>query len=145
MPNACENRLAITGPPGSVMELVRWLEGEDSRLDFERLVPMPPGLRGPAGNTLGASGLPLWREWANANWGVKWNAWSVVRQGYGRTGRVRYRLRTAYGPPSEFLDRVAERWRDVTITLTFDVELMGDGSGLWRDGERVELHDQVNW
>jgi hypothetical protein len=105
---------------------------------------MPDELLGPKGEMRGPSGLPRWSEWARVNWGVKWNAWSGARRGYGRTGRVRYRFLTAYGPPSEFLDRVAAGWPQVTMRLEFSVELLGDGDGLWRDGARDELHDEIS-
>jgi hypothetical protein len=145
MPNVCDNRLAICGPPEAVMQLVRTLESEEQALDFNTLIPTPDELNGPEGEAVGESGFPRWYEWNRTNWGVKWNTWEVVRRGYGRTGRVRYRFCTAYGPPAEFLDCVAARWPEVTMTLTFDVELLGDGDGLWRDGVRVKLHDEVPW
>lgn len=143
MPNICDNRLAIAGPPEVVMDLVQSLQGKEQPLDFECLVPMPDVLLGPQGEIRGPSGFPRWYEWARTNWGVKWNAWGGVRRGYGRTGRVRYRFLTAYGPPSEFLDGVAARWPQVTMRLEFSVELLGDGNGLWRDGARAELHDEI--
>lgn len=143
MPNVCDNRLAISGPPEIVMELVRSVEGPEEALDFESLIPVPDEIDGPAGQALGESGLPVWYEWARIHWGVKWNAWGGRRRGYGRTGRVRYRFFTAYGPPDAFLDQVAASWPQVTMELEFWVEFLGEGTGLWRDGKRIKLHDEV--
>src|SRR4051794_4660151 len=97
MPNCCDNRLAIAGPPDVVMELVRLLEGPEEKLDFERLLPTPRDLL--EGADYDAPGipdeLPGWYQWHREHWGVKWNAWGASRRGYGRTGRVRYRFSRA--------------------------------------------------
>jgi hypothetical protein len=143
VPNHCENGLAISGPPEIVMELVRAVDGPEEPFDFETLLPVPPEIAGPAGQEQGEPGLPVWYEWARTHWGVKWNAWGGRRRGYGRTGRVRYRFFTAYGPPDAFLDHVAARWPEVTMELEFWVELLGEGTGLWRDGRCVDLDDEV--
>ncbi len=117
------------------MELVSLVEG-DEPFDFEQLLPMPEGIRD--GADYDAPGipdaLPGWYQWAREHWGVKWNAAYVTRRGYGRTGRVRYRFLTAYGPPTEFLDELALRFPDVEMDLVYDVELLGGGAAYWRDG-----------
>jgi hypothetical protein len=143
MPNVCLNRIAISGPPTVVMDLVRTLAGDEEPFDFEQLIPMPDAFLGAAGEEVTPTGLPRWYLWARTNWGVKWNAWGGSRRGYGRSGRVRYRFCTAYGPPSEFLDRVAFRWPEVTMRLVFEVEFLGAGDGLWTGGARVALRDEV--
>ena len=134
MPNTCDNRLALAGPRDVVEDLVRVVASEDHALDFERLIPMPDWIKGSVGD--GAGGAE-WREWRIAHWGVKWNAWRVVRTGYGRTGRVRYRFRTAYAPPLPILDHIAARWPQVTMILRYEIEMLGEGQRLWRDGGRV--------
>lgn len=143
MPNVCDNRLAISGPPNAVLELVRSVEGPEEPFDFETLIPVPAEMSGPDAQQPGESGLPLWYEWARTHWGVKWNAWGGRRQGYGRTGRVRYRFFTAYGPPDAFLDHVAAKWPQVTMRLEFSVELLGEGGGVWTDGRCIELDNEV--
>jgi hypothetical protein len=134
MPNTCANRLAIHGPRDVVEDLVRVVASEDQMLDFERLIPTPGQVKDSVGD--GAGGAD-WRGWRIANWGVKWNAWEVVRAGYGRTGRVRYRFRTAYAPPLPILDHIAARWPQVTMILSFEIEMLGEGQQLWRDGARI--------
>jgi hypothetical protein len=135
MPNICDNRLAVEGPRRVVEELARSVEGDEQPLDFGRVVPMPDRLGCFADTGAGSeSGV---HDWRLANWGVKWNAWGATRQGYGRTGRVRYRFFTPYGPPIPVLDQIAERWPPVMLTLTYGVELMGEGRLVWREGTRV--------
>ena len=78
MPNVCDNRLAISGPPDAVRELVRSVGGPEEPFDFETLMPVPAEMLGPEGRQPGESGLPLWYEWARTHWGVKWNAWEAA-------------------------------------------------------------------
>ena len=143
MPNACDNRLAIAGPPAVVMALVRALESEDAALDFERLLPTPRDLLdGGDYDASGiADGLPGWYQWRREHWGVKSNASGVTRRGYGRTGRVRYRFNTPYGPPIEFLDAVAGMAPEIEMDLRFDVELLGGGIARWRSGRCLEYEE----
>jgi hypothetical protein len=136
VPNRCDNRLAISDPPASVMELVRVVQSEDSALDFDTVVRMPAQPRGGAGKRPGRLGR---RE----HWGVKCNTCDVTRRGYGRTGRVRYRFSTPSGPPSAFPDAPAARLPELDTLLTFEVEYLGDGAGLWCDGRRAFLLDEA--
>jgi hypothetical protein len=121
VPNDCVNRVAVRGPAADVINLVTLLEGA-SPFDFERVVPAPGGASD---------------SWARRNWGVKWNAWRVTRQGYGRTGRVRYRFFTAYAPPIELLDQLSRRFPSLQIELDYDIELLGGGRIAWARGTRA--------
>jgi hypothetical protein len=143
MPNWCDNRLAIRGARNVVIELVELLEG-DTPFDFERVLPMPKTIQDGGAYDGGMLDMfPGWYQWSRQNWGVKWNATSVTRRGYGRTGRVRYRFFTAYGPPTELLDELARRFATVELDLSFDVEMLGCGSASWRDGARVEYEEMT--
>ncbi len=106
MPNWCDNRVAIQGPPKLVMEVVERLESDERWFDFEGYLPTPPELLDPD-QPREEHTLPDWYEWRREHWGVKWNARGSTRRGYGRTGRVRYRFLTAWGPPDTFLDHLA--------------------------------------
>jgi hypothetical protein len=144
MPNWCDNRLAIAGPPKVVQALVCELQGPNGVLDFETLLPTPSDLIVAEPQRIlpgDPTEFPDWYAWRHENWGVKWNAAEASRIGYGRTGRVRYRFFTAWGPPAEYLDFVAQRYPEVSMSLTFDVEMMGTGAGSWRGGDLVELYD----
>jgi hypothetical protein len=139
IPNWCINRLAIRGEPQTVMRLVELLEGE-TPFDFNRVVPMPSGIKGGQPYDAGLPDtFPGWYQWSRENWGVKWNAVEVTRRGFGRTGRVRYRFLTAYGPPTELLDVIATALPGIEMDLEYTVELMMDGWAHvpWRKGHRV--------
>jgi len=137
VPNWCVNRLAIAGPPAAVKLLVEELASPDAALDFAALRPTPPELL--ADQPVPAEGFPDWYEWRRTHWGVKWNASDVTRRGYGRTGRVRYRFMTPYGPPSAFLDFVAARYPEVAMSLSYDVESLGRGMAAWAGGGRTSI------
>jgi len=139
MPNWSDNRLAIAGNPRAVMLLVEELAGPDSPLDFEQLLPTPPALL-VRDDQPPREVLPDWYFWRREHWGVKWNASDVVRQGYGRTGRVRYRFLTPNGPPAAFFDVVAARYPELDIALDFEVEGAERGFVAWAGGRR-ELSD----
>jgi hypothetical protein len=126
------------------MNLVDAVEG-DSPFDFERVLPMPKHIRagGAYDGGLSVEVFPGWYQWSCENWGTKWNAWDVSRRGYGRTGRVRYRFFTAYDPPMPVLDALAHRFPSVEIDLSFDVELRGDGTAAWRNGELVDYEEDM--
>jgi hypothetical protein len=127
------------------MTLVRALESDDTALDFERLLPTPQRLLdgGDYHAPDVADGLPGWYQWRREHWGVKYNAWCVTRRGFGRTGRVRYRFNTPYGPPIEFLDAVAGMAPEIEIDLRFDVELLGGGVVRWRSGRCRQYEESL--
>ncbi len=141
MPNWCDNRLAIRGTSLVVRELADLMDG-DTLFDFNRIVPMPKHVRdGGAYDGHLPNSFPGWDQWSREHWGVKWNAAYVTRRGYGRTGRVRYRFFTAYGPPTELLDELAARFPAIEMDLTLVVEFLGYGDASWRNGELVEYNE----
>ena len=107
-------------------------------LDFEQVLPTPADLLD--GADYEAPGIPTqlpgWYAWRREHWGVKWNASAVRRTGHGRTGRVRYRSLTPYGPPAALLDRLSAAFPEVAMESTYEVELLGHGAARWRAGTR---------
>ncbi len=136
MPNWCDNRVAIQGPPKLVMEVVERLESDERWFDFEGYLPTSPELLDPD-RPREEHTLPDWYEWRREHWGVKWNARGSTRRGYGRTGRVRYRFLTAWGPPDTFLDHLAACHPELTIQLSFEAEPNEAGEGCWKNGAFV--------
>lgn len=70
MPNYVKNRLTIIGEPEKTKEVVRFVSGRDTQIDFNKIIPEPKGLHerpetGPD---------PEWYKWRMKHWGVKWNA-----------------------------------------------------------------------
>ena len=48
MPNWCHNRVSFSGTTEDIENLVSTLEGEDTRFDFNKVIPMPAELAGNA-------------------------------------------------------------------------------------------------
>jgi hypothetical protein len=124
------------------MEMVGRLEG-DGPLDFEQLLPTPKDLLD-GDDDRETDLFPGWYAWRREHWGVKWNASSVRRRGYGRSGRVRYRFVTPYGPPLEFLDHVGALYPMVQLRLEFEVEMLGRGGGAWHGGRRKDHWQELS-
>jgi hypothetical protein len=61
MPNHIQNRLKIIGTPEQVREVLNFLAGDKSRIDFEKIKPMPEGLKICAGS-LGEVGMMVGAE-----------------------------------------------------------------------------------
>jgi Ferredoxin-like domain in Api92-like protein len=116
VPNHVYNRLRVQGHPAMVEALVEALRssrpdprtGRLSPLDFERHVPMPPGLRA---RLLVADppqvDVRALRDWRREHWGTKWNAQVDEMTGDPSGGEVTYRFTTAWRPPDAWLGVVA--------------------------------------
>ena len=84
-------------------------------------------------------------QWEHQNWGVKWGAndaevsqiWED-REEFG----VDYHFDTPWGPPREFLIRVAKMYPQFSFRLSFEEGGMGFGGMIgFEDGEMTECED----
>lgn len=78
------------------------LKGEDSPLDFNKIIPMPKEQE------------DNWYNWSIANWGTKWNAYDVTLATKGDWKLV-YRFSTAWSIPEPVIKKLAEMFPDVAI------------------------------
>lgn len=66
-------------------------------------------------------GYDNWYDWANANWGTKWNAWDVkidvVPNSVERTTTVYIEFVTAWAPPEPIFMRLEEQYPNVTFSF----------------------------
>ena len=69
-----------------------------------------------------------WYDWANTNWGVKWDCSDVsAQEEYGDTEIV-YRFDTPWGPPTPMYDLLVAKFPEVHISWFWDepgMELAG--------------------
>ena len=63
-------------------------------------------------------GAENWYDWANNNWGCKWDVRDVERQNLG--DYIHYQFETAWGPPKEICDALRKVFPDLDITWFFD-------------------------
>jgi len=61
-----------------------------------------------------------WYDWANNNWGVKWDCCDVqVEEEFGDT-EITYQFDTPWGPPTLIYDILIERFPEVIISWFWD-------------------------
>ena len=192
MPNHVTNQLTFGQDADSLAAFQKMLEevretGEPlGTFDFNKLIPMPPGLdiersgltdeglklyqayvreltqAGPAGAerverkwaaqkrmnpdvwTLGEQayqnvqkyGCPTWYEWANQNWGTKWNAYQCMPLGKEDDTMT---FLTAWGAVPNIVAALSRKYPDQTITYRWADEDIGHNVGemAFRGGECV--------
>jgi hypothetical protein len=105
MTDYCFNTLIVDGEDEDrIEEFMEAIEGEDSPLDFNKLVPEPEGLH---------EGY----EWHMKHWGTKWPAEVVhIDQSFST---VRIEFDTALGSPDPIIDRMAQLFPDLEFHLTY--------------------------
>jgi Ferredoxin-like domain in Api92-like protein len=80
-------------------------------------------------------GAADWYDWANMNWGTKWNAseFKVIRE---EPGRYECRFETAWRPPEPVYVKLAEIFPNLCFEITgWDDQLNFDFEATVRDGE----------
>ena len=67
MPNHTANNFTITGPKADVLRFVAQAKGNDSELDFSKVLPMPEDLRGTSSPTRIMTQQQIDEIWADWN------------------------------------------------------------------------------
>lgn len=139
MPNHVINEIIFRNvDAGKQAAIAAKLCNDEGKVDFERLVPIPPniwlGNVGTKHEKLGVSAL----DWCRENWRTKWNAYS--HKPIERTDdSITFRFETAWSPPygwlvavfnvirldfeHNWLDEGAARgWEGMWLRSTFDTE-----------------------
>jgi len=129
MPNWCSNYLTvITSNKEVVAKIKRALETEEEGL-FQQFIPMPPDLKDTVAGTVSGDmkeiqaakeqynllkyGYINWYDWANSEWGTKWDVYARdISPAHftedGATTTITLGFNTAWGPPMEFLSHLAD-------------------------------------
>lgn len=117
MPNYCDNSLHIQGNAERLKQLTEelFVEREGNyELTFDKIKPMPKELIDEG-----------WYEWRVENWGTKWDAdcYSYYSaddlQKFADAGEISVSFATAWAPPLEFLQTLAEKYDDLLIECHF--------------------------
>lgn len=126
MPNHVRNELYFEcDNEERIWELMDTIKGDDSPIDFEKIIPMPSNIfRGNLGQKEEELyGKNNWYDWSIKNWGTKWNAYEGSEMYNGIS------FLTAWSAPFPILLKLSEMFSDVTITHYFADEDMGYNCG----------------
>lgn len=139
MPNHCNNTLTVDGSKARIRDFARdhykmqenWdgepagKLGSKTLLDFSYAVPYPP-LHERLDLSQG------WYDWQCNNWGTKWNAYDITPETFPQVldeielrESLTYSFDTAWAPPVSWLLQAAEKYPNLTFTLTYEESGMG--------------------
>lgn len=150
MPNHVRNKVTIHGKPEVLAQVCNFVAGE-TPFDFEKILPMPEPFhnlhsgmttidgkryeswREVDGKSVGIEpeeiaqwrrdyGAAGWSDWSIANWGTKWNAYSVSDP--STTDRtLRYSFDTAWNTPEPVLQALSNRFGvKITVAVSGEVD-----------------------
>jgi hypothetical protein len=142
--NTCYNLLTITGPADEVSKFVRKANGRRHHyreepapeagtdleaLCFHALYPVPQAI-------LDSPYHPTGHDWQVAHWGTKWslNSHVIVRA----PAKVQYSYHTAWGPATEFLNKVASDFPALRLEMWSLLEWDLILGVAWEDGIQVQ-------
>tara|TARA_R100000808_G_C2131487_1_gene140623 strand:+ start:123 stop:848 length:726 start_codon:yes stop_codon:yes gene_type:complete len=78
-----------------------------------------------------------WYNWSIDNWGTKWDACEGSIDSEGKY-ELNFSFDTAWSPPTNWLQKVTERYPSLKFTLEYTEEGMGfEGKAFARDGQLV--------
>lgn len=153
MPNWCSNVVMIRGDNDTIQELLNSVEGGGSAFSLHSIMPMPTELKGGTAperdeavaklNTV-TFGAKDWYDWANLNWGTKWDVNATITSDEGgvmlpdyRT--VRFEFDSAWSPPLPVYEALAKKFPNTNIYAFYD-EPGADFAGyvMYADGKAVK-------
>jgi hypothetical protein len=168
MPNHTANRLVLTGPIeqiNALKELMRAKEAdEDGKIlafDFNQIKPMPKELLDTVSGFMGDEeqqkalvekqqaniekfGYPTWYEFANEEWGTKWNAYGF-HHGDWKDDNSLYFV-TAWSPPIPIMVALSEKFPELEILLEFaDEGGFFLGAATWKGGTQARQVEHKDW
>jgi hypothetical protein len=175
MPNWCENEVVISGSKEDIEKVRELMETEESKFDFNSVLPSPDEFKGIHSGSCKIDGVQcnIWREvdgknvaiseeeqaemikkygstnwydWNCENWGTKWNAGDVYVKDNGPDS-LDYVFDTAWAPPIPVIEKLAEIFPTVEITLQFEEGGAGFyGEMHWENGEMTYNEEgELEW
>lgn len=140
MPNHVRNELVFTcDNKERISELMNTIKGENTAIDFEKIIPMPSNIY--RGNLSWEDEQRLggmdWYHWSIANWGTKWNAYETY------SGNDMISFSTAWSAPFPVIRVLSEMFPDVTITHYYADEDIGYNCGKFE--YKSGCYEDVSW
>ena len=123
MPNHCYNKIIIYGDEAS--KIASELKSEETVFDFSKVLPEPDYDKVEVKSTFPQEDekedfrMPKWWDWRIQNWGTKSNSYDDhVDTVDDET--VEYTFNTAWSPPEPVIEKLREKYPDVSITAFYD-------------------------
>jgi hypothetical protein len=131
MPNWCTNEIDISGDEATIKQITEIINANEFGIfQMNDFIPMPEELR----NTTAPQDKPNWYDWANSNWGTKWDLdeeTSVVSE----DRRIGLGFNTAWSPNCSFWVAFSEKYPTVQIEHKYYEEGMSFiGEAFYEDG-----------
>jgi hypothetical protein len=153
MPNWCDNNVMIKGGKEEIAAIREKINKDNNPFSFDAIKPMPTALRNvsaPARSNedpqkvefnVKKYGAADWYEWANGNWGTKWDS-SEASLHVNSDELLHYSFSTAWAPPFPVYEALSEQFPNTNIFINYD-ETGGDFSGwkLYKDGMEQQSHE----
>ena len=162
MPNHTTNHLRVTGPAESIAKMQEFAKGKEGALSCNSIIPMPEALRG----TIKGSGLANnetleethareqreaklvelhgfdnWYDWSVANWGTKWDVYSLSDDPLvwdEEINGVYMGFYSAWSPPMAVIAELARRFPDLKFVLDYSDEGGGYAGQAVYEGENCD-------
>ncbi|MCL2393048.1 MAG: hypothetical protein FWC87_00045 [Acidimicrobiaceae bacterium] len=135
MPNHVTNILRLQGNAEHVAQAFEGMRSEGSPIDFEKIVPPPANmfrddLSEADRRRCAEQGIPNWYDWQVANWGTKWNAYTITE------GEGEVRFQTAWSAPMPVFEALSRQHPDLDVVVRYADEDFGNNVGEFtlRDG-----------
>jgi hypothetical protein len=110
MPNWCENKVVVYGAHDDVTAFTQMVRGHQTSFSLAQIVPEPP------------SDGDSWYNWRIEHWGTKWDTNNCIDNGIcgeGEDASIEYRFDTAWSPPLEAMDVLAEKCPTLKIVIHY--------------------------
>jgi hypothetical protein len=128
MPNWCENRVTIHG---DVETIAVFIDKHIKKDFFNTVIPMPEELRNTTADFRTAYpelvekyGHNNWYDWANANWGTKWDV-DISDQKSQDKEMINLFFDTAWCPPEGVFKTLRDMYPTLDIVWFYDEPGMG--------------------
>ena len=163
MPNWCTNELTISGNAETLDEILEFCEGENGRLDFDKIIPYPEPYKQMDKEapdwTLGQEArdaqMAIYKakwgtthdgynsggyEWCCKNWGTKWNASGVTLT--DSPDDVCFSFDTAWSPPIQVIEKLASKFPTLNFELKYEERGLNFAGDIFLSEGKVSYHNE---
>lgn len=136
MPNHIKNKVTLQGDAKKVQEVIRFM---GNRMDFNKIIACPKELEDESAvfgdvnpDFLQKYGASNWYDWRLANWGTKWNAYSMYDESEKKAPHLEgntYTFWTAWACPASAIRGLSKMFPEVTFEILFADEDTGYNCG----------------